>query len=336
MSFKGRSVYSSTAANSSNKLSSSYRIWKNKNSSIRKRTIHFTTILLAGTSLFFSACNEDDAAKGKVQLYITDAPVDEENVSGVFLTIRGIEIKGMNGWEATTTFEYPIKIKILDYQNGSAYFLTEKILPAGTYREVRLLLDAPTEQGGVLTNPGCYLAYLDGTTKPLFVPSGAQTGYKVKGEFNIVEGGTVAVTLDFDVRKSIVKAGASNKFLLKPVIRLIANQDAAIIKGTYTQEEIAEPTRVIVYAYKKGTFTADEMNEDESGIRFNNALTSTLVSSHGSFTLAFMASGEYDLIFTAVNESEDSQTLLGLYSPETLTSGKVLTITITSEELSLL
>ena len=295
-----------------------------------KRTIHFTTILLAAAALFFSACSDEDA-KGKVQLYITDAPIDAENVSGVFLTIKGVELKGSDGWQTVATYEEPVKINILDYQNGSAYFLTEEMLTAGTYTEARLQLEAPAEQGGgSLTNPGCYVAYTDGTTEPLFIPSGAQSGYKVKGEFNLVEGGTVAVTLDFDVRKSVVKAGSSGKMLLKPVVRLIANQDAALIKGTYT--DLAEGQRLVVYAYEKGTFTTAEMNEDGDGVRFVNAITSTQVSEAGAFTLAFMASGEYDLIFVAVNDAGEPTSLLGSF-PAEVTSGSIVTINASAELL---
>lgn len=294
-----------------------------------KRTIHFTTILLAAASLLFSACSDEDA-KGKVQLYITDAPIDAENVTGVFLTIKGVELKGIDGWQTAATFEEPVKINILEYQNGSAYFLTEEMLSAGTYTEARLQLDAPAEQGGSANNPGCYIAYVDGTTEPLFVPSGAQSGYKVKGKFSLAEGGTVAVTLDFDVRKSIVEAGVSGKMLLKPVVRLIANQDAALIKGTYS--EMIEGQRMVVYAYEKGTFTTDEMNADEEGIRFSNSITSTLVNEEGAFTLAFITSGEYDLIFVAVNESGEPITLLGSFATA-VTSGGLVTISVTADLL---
>lgn len=294
-----------------------------------KRTIHFTTILLAAASLLFSACSDEDA-KGKVQLYITDAPIDAENVTGVFLTIKGVELKGSDGWQTVATYEEPIKINILDYQNGSAYFLTEEVLSAGTYTEARLQLDAPAEQGGSRSNPGCYLTYTDGSTEPLFIPSGAQSGYKVKGEFNLAEGGTVAVTLDFDVRKSVVEAGASGKMLLKPVVRLIANQDAALIKGTYT--DLTEGQRVVVYAYEKGTFTTAEMDADEDGVRFVNAITSTQVSETGTFTLAFMASGEYDLIFVSVSDTGESTALLGSF-PAEVTLGSILTINVSAELL---
>jgi hypothetical protein len=42
------------------------------------------------------------------------------------------------------------------------------------------------------------------------------------------------VTADFDVRKSIVKAGASGKYILKPTIRLVVDNQAGCIKGDVT------------------------------------------------------------------------------------------------------
>jgi hypothetical protein len=209
--------------------------------------------------------------------------------------------------------------------------VTEETISAGTYSEARLQLDAPAEQGGSSNNPGCYITYTDGTTEPLFIPSGAQSGYKVKGKFSLFEGGTVAVTLDFDVRKSIVEAGASGKMLLKPVVRLIANQEAALIKGTYT--ELTEGQRLVVYAYEKGTFTAGEMNEDEEGVRFSNAITSTRVSAEGTFTLAFMSSGEYDLVFVTVDENGEPVSLLGSFAT-ILSGGALVTVSVTPELLA--
>jgi len=56
---------------------------------------------------------------------------------------------------------------------------------------------------------------------PLKVPSGYQTGIKLVKGFDIVHKGSTELVLDFDALKSIVKAGKSGKYLLKPTIKVI-------------------------------------------------------------------------------------------------------------------
>ncbi len=273
-----------------------------------KKTIHLTTLFLALLAVSLMSCTEE-SAKGKVQLYITDAPVDDANVDAVFLSIVGVELRNNDGWQTVASYDEPVTVNILDYQEGNALFLTEEELSAGTYTEARLLLDAPAENVAAASNPGCYLRYKDGSTRALFIPSGAQSGYKVKGSFTLAAGGTVAVTLDFDVRKSIVVAEASERYLLKPVVRLVANQEAALIEGDYL--DLAEGTRVVVYAYEAGSFSISESEANAEGIRFPNAITSTQLNAEGEFKLAFMSAGDYELVFVTVDEEGELVDLIG-------------------------
>lgn len=297
-----------------------------------KKTIHLTTLFFALLAVSLMSCTEE-SAKGKVQLYITDAPVDDANVDAVFLSITGVELKNNDGWQTVASYDEPVTVNILDYQQGNALFLTEEELSAGTYTEARLLLDAPAENVAAASNPGCYLRYKDGSTQALFIPSGAQSGYKVKGSFTLAAGGTVAVTLDFDVRKSIVVAGASERYLLKPVVRLVANQEAALLEGDYL--DLAEGTRVVVYAYEAGAFSVSESEPNTEGIRFPNAITSTQLNAEGEFTLAFMNAGDYELVFVTVDEEGELVDLIGT-TEATLSAGARLNLDIDLAALALL
>ncbi|WP_160118647.1 DUF4382 domain-containing protein [Chryseotalea sanaruensis] len=297
-----------------------------------KKIIRLTTLFFALLAVSLMSCTEE-SAKGKVQLYITDAPVDDANVDAVFLSIIGVELKNNDGWQTIAAYDEPVTVNILDYQEGNALFLTEEEISAGTYTEARLILDAPAENVPAANNPGCYLRYKDGSTQALFIPSGAQSGYKVKGSFTLAAGGTVAVTLDFDVRKSIVVAGASERFVLKPVVRLVANQDAALIEGDYL--DFTEGTRVVVYAYEAGGFTTGESEADADGIRFPNAITSTQLNAEGEFTLAFMNAGDYELVFVTVDGEGELVDLIGTIDA-TLTAGVRLDLDIDLAALALL
>ncbi len=280
----------------------------------------------------FTACSEEKAT-GKLSLYLTDAPIDAENIEAVVLSVIRVEAHGPAGWTTVSEFDPPLQINLLDYQNGSAYFLTENIFPAGTYKEVRLILNAPQQNGAPVSNPGCYLQYTDQTKTPIYVPSGAQTGYKAKGSFTLPPAGTVAVTLDFDLRKSIVKAGQSGIFLLKPVIRLVANQNASMIRGTISLPETY--SKLVAYAYPAGTFSPDEAANPQEGMaRFPNATTSATVAQNGTFTLSFLEAGTYHLIFAAFDETGEFNSLVGKYGPVEATAGSITELVITAEMLT--
>ena len=282
----------------------------------------FSALVLS--ALMLGACNDEDSktTRGKASVYITDAPTDDVNVKEVVITINTVDVKGPNGWETIVEFEEPVSIDLLSYQNGESFLLTENELVAGTYTEVRLGLDIQEKIDDQLQNKGCYIKYIDGSQEPLFVPSGGQSGYKAKGEFIIPEGGVVGVTIDFDVRKAVVKAGASGKYILKPTVRLVANQDVGMIIGNFTFE--GNYDKLIVFAYENDTYTESEIAEPADGeVRFPNAVTSGAME-EGKFTLAFMNSGTYDLYFAAYDDNGEFVELLGAYADVEVGSGAKL------------
>lgn len=242
-------------------------------------------LLCLGFLLGMTQCDDDKdmtGISGKVNLSITDAPIDDEGVASVILTFERIDVRSADeGWMVLEEFDDPVSIDLLAYQNGDSYFLTEEVMPAGNYDEIRLVLDA--------SQNGTYILYDDGRKQQLKVPSGSQSGYKVKGDFLIPAGGVVNLTIDWDLRKAIVEAGNSGQFILKPTTRLIVNEDAGMIRG-HVQDSIGLD-QVVVFAYD------DERFNDEEISAFENAVTSAKVNEEDNFTLAFMNSGIYDLYF---------------------------------------
>lgn len=288
------------------------------------------------SSIGFIACDdkENDGTTGRLGISLTDGPIDDKNVSGVFISIIRIELKEDEGWATLNEFDTPIEVNLLDYQNGESLFLTDETVEAGTYEEVRLILDIPEKNGKVSQNPSTYIEFNDGTTKPLFVPSGAQSGYKVKGKFTVPAGGVVNITLDFDVRKAVVEAGKSGKFLLKPVVRLVVNQDAGLIEGQIDTAGI-KITNVNVFAYADDTYTEDEIIDpiDESS-RFPNSTTSSPMSEEGKFVLAFLNSGTYDLYFAQYDLDGNFLELLGTLENVQVSSGERNIIEFSLEDLT--
>ncbi len=301
------------------------------------RNLKRLTFILAMISLpvfFFAACEKDDNGnKGTLRLALTDSPIDADDVTGVFITFTEIQYKIQGDqWASFDEFDEPVTYNLLDLTRGETALFGHFELPAGTYTQLRFMLDAPTMGGGSdHANPGCYIEFEDETIQPLFVPSGAQTGFKAVGTFTVPANGEVAVTADFDVRKSIVVAGASGKYILKPTIRLVVDDQAGNIQGEVTN--IPEDTDIIIYAYESGTYTDEEADDPaEEETRFPNAIVSDKVCEENIYHLAFLAPISYDLIVTAYQEDEFIE-VLGIIEEVEVESNTTTTVNIDLDEL---
>ena len=157
---------------------------------------------------------------GTLRLYLSDAPTDAKNVTGVYITIDEIQYHRDGQWITCEEFVGPETYDLLELTGGNSTLLGELTLPSGNYTQIRFMLDIP-EMGSAPSSPGCYIEFADNSTEPLFVPSGGQTGYKAIGRFEVPVNGTVEVTADFDVRKAVVVADSF--YILKPTIKLIVN-----------------------------------------------------------------------------------------------------------------
>lgn len=248
--------------------------------------------------------NNEVNGEGSLVLNITDAPVDDENITGVYITFIGIEYKIEDGeWNEVENFGDPVTINLLELQNGRTELLTEFSAGAGEYTGIRFILDAAQKEEGVKSNIGCYITFADSTQTPLFVPSGAQSGYKATGSFTVPVNGTVEITADFDLRKSVVKAGNSGKYILKPTIRVMADNEAGEISGTITPS--TDGVNYVVYAYNAGSYTEAESETPEGEeVRFANAVSSTKADENGNYILSFLGRGSYDIVLVAVGDDD--------------------------------
>lgn len=286
-----------------------------------KRILFFLTAL--ALPLFFTSC-EEQSGTGTMTLSITDSPIDGSNVSGVFITVTEIQVHSSDsGWLSMQDFEGPVTFNLLDLTRGESEMLGNLELEAGNYTQVRFMLDAPEAGTTKPVNPGCYIEFTDGTTQPLFVPSGSQSGFKGVGNFRVPVNGTVAITADFDVRKSVHKTGSSSpRYLLRPVIRLIVDDQAGAIRGNVTN--IPENTGIVVYAYENGAYLPEEASDpvDSATSRFPGAVSSDMVDTIGVYHISYLAAGVYDLVVTSVADGGFGE-VLGLIEDVAVESRKV-------------
>ncbi len=262
--------------------------------------------LIGFSGFLVTSCQKNDAMKGTLRLSLTDSPIDAYNITGVYITITGIEYNHNEQWKVFEGFEGPKTFNLLELTQGVSALLGNFELEAGKYTQIRFMLDAPARGSGKPSNPGCWIEFADQSTVPLFVPSGGQTGYKAVGKFMVPVNGEVHVTADFDVRKSVVAAGQSGIFILKPTIRLVVDNQAGAIAGTLTN--LVENTEYVVFAYEDGKYAETEAAEpDPEKPRFPNAVVSSAANGQGKFYLAFLAQGLYDLVVVAMVDGKFSK-----------------------------
>jgi Domain of unknown function (DUF4382) len=269
-----------------------------------KRLVLAVVVILAMLAASAAGCGGVSGA-GTLELYLSDAPTDAENVTGVYITIEEIQYHMDDQWITCEGFEGPETYNLLELTDGTSALLGDLVLPGGHYNQIRFILDAP-EMGQNPANPGCYIEFADNFTQPLFVPSGNATGYKAVGEFTVPINGTAEVTADFDVRKSVHLA--ASHYILWPIIRLAVNNEAGRISGVITNNSTY--TDIIVFAYEDGTWTDTEDDEPVyPASRFPNAINSGKMCDDGHYTVPLLAAGTCDLAVAGYNGADFGEVL---------------------------
>ena len=223
------------------------------------------------------------ASTGTLKLSITDAPAC--GYDHVFITVKEIRVHqsedavdGDEGWQTIPVIDAPRRIDLLELTNGVLEELGQTVLPAGKYTQMRLLLadndDIPLANSIVLSDSKNEI--------PLKTPSGQQSGIKMNVDI-MIEPNTVAdFVLDFDACKSVVKAGASGLYLLKPVVRVIP------VLSTTAQ-------RIVGYLDTTTLGASTLVSAQKDGV----VIRSTAPDSDGMFVLFPIPVDTYDLVIAS-------------------------------------
>jgi hypothetical protein len=218
-----------------------------------------------------------------LRVALTDAPAcgyDEVNVTIERVRVHQSSTADDNdgGWVDIPVVNGPRKVDLLSLTNGILMELGQTTLTAAFYSQIRLVLASNSSLP--LSNT---VKPTGGVETEMKTPSAQQSGLKLINGFTVAPNTVTDIVLDFDACKSVVKAGNSGMYLLKPVIRMIPRTLTPTAIAGYVQTGV---TGVTVSAQKNGV-----------------VMKATQPDANGQFVLAPLdpAMSPYDVVFTGEN-----------------------------------
>lgn len=251
-----------------------------------KSIILVLSVLITAFSL--QSCNSDESNSNtaNIQLKLIDAEGDYDKVLVDILDVQYNRGDDEGGWVSFEGFSLPEtedslnRVDLCELIAGNSLVLTDQEIEAGSLHQIRFILG---ENNGLV---------LDGEEDeiPLDTPSAQQSGLKLMLNEELAPGFSYTFILDWDVQKSIVKAGNSGKYNLKPVIRVIAEVNSGTIAGQVADILETEPNadpmpleNVAITAYA----AAD--------VGFGTPITTSYSNNEGEFKVQGLPEGSYIL-----------------------------------------
>ncbi|GAB3653266.1 hypothetical protein GCM10028791_23320 [Echinicola sediminis] len=237
----------------------------------------FVLLLLASCD---NEVSKEMGGTARVNVSLIDAPAEYDafwvEVLGVEILTKGEDESDDSAWISIPHDSDEHHLNLLSLVGGNHASIGSREIPAGEISQIRLLLGEDN------------FLVIDGEEIPLKTPSAQQSGLKLKLNQELMAGIQYDLVIDFDAAKSIVKAGNSGQYILKPVLRVVAEESASL-EGQVLPVD-ADP---IVYGI---------INEDT---------VSTFTDESGAFALRGLISGEYTLIIDP-NENYEGDTIYNI------------------------
>ncbi len=234
-------------------------------------------ILLALSFVIYQGCVDDSGDDtSRIKIKLVDEPGDylEVNVEIIDIQYRSTEDESWNSFSPSSG--YPINVDLTELIAGNNLLLVDDVIPSGMIKEMRLVLSDNNTlviegEDGVAEEP----IHLD-------TPSAQQSGLKLNLNEELESGFSYTFILDWVVQQSIVKAGNSGKYLLKPVINVMTEVNSGSVSGTVI--ETIDEAPVAKENVTVEVYTLDDV-----------LVTDTMTDENGNFLVQGLAAGSYKL-----------------------------------------
>ena len=258
-------------------------------------------------SVSLVSCSDDDNSSAETyntQIKITDSPVDDAEVEAVFITVADVQLDGrsLEGFSKTT-------IELSALTNGDTQLLGNLDLEAGDYSNLKLILDTQTDAAG--NAPANYVTTQSNGTVALTVTN---PELQVNETVSVLAQAGNVLVIDFDLRKALVaKADGTYDFAvnsqLSNSLRVSNTLQSGMIQGTANSTLGGSNRTIIAFAYEQGTFTEADAEANANGVRFANAVTSSVTTgTNNQFSLHFLEAGNYEVQFASfVDDNNDGR-----------------------------
>ena len=252
------------------------------------KTISFKTIasiaILFCSVMIFSCkkTNNDNTNKSRLQVRLTDAP--DPSIKEVWIDIKEVRINSQDSSWLTLDGAHPGMYNLLELTGGKDTLLADANIPSGNISQLRLVL-----------GDNNYIVTQEDEKIALTTPSAEQSGLKVQIHQDVDGGQLYKLILDFDAAKSIVKAGNSGKYILKPVIRVISFAPSG---GNLQGVVVPDSIRTAVFAINGADTVASTFTDISNGKYWFGDIPA------GSYQLSFVPNN------TTFNNTEKSVTVV--------------------------
>lgn len=270
------------------------------------------------------------SATGTLKVAITDR--QSNDFKEVWLSIREIRVvpAGMEnaadndpGLPLVKHFDTARNIDVMQLQYKQE-LLGEAVLRAGTYSQIRLVLDpnpaAPAQPVNYVV-----LNSAPGTKIPLTTPSAQQSGLKVLGPLDVQPGVINAVAIDFDPNTAIVARG-NGEYNFKPTgIRLVRMADVLPNYGTIAgnvMSSFRDFSSATVTIKRRGVI--NDTDSIASGIIFSSYTSGSWQAPFAAFVPYTTSSIRYRAFVSANRFNLYSSPLTSVVAGQTIDLGNIL------------
>ena len=264
------------------------------------KTQFFNFLSILFISIGMTACGGGNVqGTGAVEIGITDAPVD--SAEAVVIHFTEATLHGPDGNTLVPVID-PVtnqigrSIDLLQLQGGMWTGLFTNVVTAGHYSWIRLTLDMSKS----------YIQ-INGQQYALRCTSCENNGYRLNRSFNVVADSTMALMLDFDLRKSITDPSSGIDYILRPTVRVVETAASGNITGEIDLNLIANLggfTGCSVYAFEGNGALLDDVyipvDISIPGEQNNPISTAKVVYENNiyQYTLSFLPAGDYTVALT--------------------------------------